>query len=74
MTCATIANCEVVTYSKHRSTLISVGVATHDGIKYVTVCFSDPLLGCQHISARQASALVLIERLARAVRISDDDQ
>lgn len=73
MLCSTIRNCEVVTYHKHRGTTISVGVATHDGIKYITACFHDPLLGCQHIHARQASALILIERLSRAVRISDDE-
>ena len=70
--CLTLRKCDVVTYHRHRDTTISIGVATHDGIKYVTVCFRDPLLGCQHLSSRQALTLILIEKLARAVRLSGE--
>jgi hypothetical protein len=70
MPCPTIRNCEVVTYSRHRDTLISVGVSSHHGIKYVTVCVNDPILGCEHLHSRQASALIILERLGRALQIA----
>lgn len=52
--------------------MISVGITVHDGIKYMTLCLQDPLLGCQHITSLQAVGVIVIERLSRALMLSDD--
>jgi len=71
MVCAVMKNCDVVTAHKFRGTTISVGITLHDGIKFMTLCFEDPITGCQHIQSRQATMPIVIERLARALMISD---
>lgn len=72
MVCLTLKNCDIVTAYNFRGAIISVGISIHDGIKYITLCLADPVLGCQHINSRQAVGVILIERLARALMISDD--
>ncbi len=71
MICQALQNCEIVTAHNFGGTKISVGIAVHDGIKYMTLCLRDPLAGCQHIHSRQAAIVIVIERLSRALMISD---
>lgn len=70
--CLALIDCDVVSMHDCKGVIISVGVSVRDGVEFITCCVEDPRSGCQHISTRSSLALVLIERLASAMRVAFD--
>lgn len=66
MICDAIRRCDVSTVYNSGAAIVAVGITRHDNHDLVTCCVRDPILGCQHVQATSSTAVVLIERLARA--------
>lgn len=71
--CATIRNCHISTFHDDDGVIISVGVYFRGDIRFVTICAQDPIFGCQHIMTRSSGGRLLIEKIARALRLAADE-
>ena len=72
MNCKIIEKCHVATAHDYEGIKISVGVYFLDGIaKFVIVCIQGRTR-CQHIHTGENEALVVIERLSRALRLASE--
>lgn len=69
MPCATIKNCDFATHHRLEGELVSVGVRLHDTDRFYVLCIKDGV-GCQHVTAKNERAFILMERLSRILRIA----
>jgi len=67
--CQTIWNCDFAAHHKTEGgDTISVGVRLHGPDRFYTLCLEDPILGCNHFTAKNDGAMIVMEKLARAMR------